>query len=95
MVCLQGIRIFPYLDDLLSAESKLLQNQVATTLNTLKRMGFIINLKKLSLAPTQDLVFLGARIQTAQDAISLPHEKAKDIADMVLSFQLHRSYPAR
>ena len=59
---LQGIQIFPYLDDLLlSAESKhLLKEQISTTLNTLKQTGFIINLKKSSLVPTQDLVFLGA-----------------------------------
>ena len=65
-------------DLLLSAESKHLIKQVALTMDTLRKMGFVINLKKSTLEPTQDLVFLGARLQTAQDTISLPQTKVED-----------------
>ena len=68
---------------------------MATILSSLKWTGFVINLKKSSVEPTQDLVFLRAGIQTAQDAISLPFGKAEDIADMVSSFRVNKSYTAR
>lgn len=94
---LQGIRIFPYLDDLLfTAESKpLLLEHLQIALRFLTQAGFIVNAKKSSLEPTQDLVFLGARLRTQEGWISLPPDKAEKVAQMVRSFQANQCYTAR
>lgn len=94
---LQGIRAFPYLDDILfTAESRpLLLEHVQSALRLFTQAGFIVNLKKSSLNPTQDLVFLGARLQTRLGRISLPLEKAERIVQLVQSFRRDQAYTAR
>ena len=94
---LQGIRTFPYLDDVLfTAESRpLLLEQLRSALRMFTQAGFIVNLKKSALTPVQDLVFLGARLQTAAEQISLPLVKAEKLVELVLSFEKGQSYPAR
>jgi hypothetical protein len=94
---LQGIKTFPYLDDILViAESRhLLMDHLYVTLNLLTQAGFIVNLAKSQLQPSQDLVFLGARIQTDKDRISLPQVKADRIAQMVATFVPGRAFTAR
>ena len=59
------------------------------------KAGFIVNLRKSHLTPTQDLVFLGARLQTHLGRISLPQEKAASIVSLVMSFRTDQEYTAR
>lgn len=79
----RGIRFFPYLDDFLMAASDpselLAQAQYSMTL--LQSLGFIINAQKSSLTPSQDQVFIGARIQTALDCVTLPLDRHQAILD--------------
>ena len=94
---LQGIQAFPYLDDiLLTAESRqVLIDNIQVALSVLNQAGFIVNLKKSSLIPSQDSVFLGARIQSRLNLIALPLEKAQRLQALAQSFRLGKSYPAR
>ncbi len=59
---LQGHVMYPCLDDMFHAQASLLQ--VSLTYDVILRLhftlGFIINLKKLALMPTQVLLHLGA-----------------------------------
>ena len=62
----QGHKLNPYIDDLLGASRTYLGAQEGCHLlvSTLISLGYVINLKKSQLEPSQDLVHLGARVQT-------------------------------
>ena len=77
-----GIRLVIYIDDMLlmASSSKLLTEQVHSTLFLLENAGFIINNNKKSLLdPTQEIEFLGMIINSVKMDISLPGEKIKNI----------------
>ena len=75
---LRTIFIYPYLDDCLGRNTCLRQlvSGRDLTLLTLKKAGFIINLKKSSLTPSQDLTFIGAQFRTDLGMVILPSERA-------------------
>ena len=74
---------------LIAAVSKqALGRQVQWAISVLTRLGFVINGKKSSLVPSQDMVFLGARLSTTANLVCLPLEKAEAIRKLVLSFQV-------
>ena len=59
---LTGVQLYPYLDDILilgELPRKVAQS-VQTTLQVLVRAGFIVNLNKSDLTPTQDMVYIAA-----------------------------------
>ncbi|VDI09381.1 Hypothetical predicted protein [Mytilus galloprovincialis] len=58
----QGIRLVVYLDDwfLVNQSSLMLVQDREIVLNLLVKLGFIINLKKSSLTPTQKITYIGA-----------------------------------
>ena len=60
---LMGVQLYPYLDDILILGElpREVEQLVQTTIQVLTRAGFIVNLKKSDLTPTQDLVYIGAR----------------------------------
>ena len=60
----QGVQIHFYLDDWLITSQSLVMAHRHTdlVLRTLARLGFIVNLKKSHLQPTQSPIFLGARL---------------------------------
>ncbi|XP_067650905.1 uncharacterized protein [Haliotis asinina] len=68
----QGRCCHPYLDDWLlrALAAHLSRDATFAVMCILTRLGWIINLKK-SVVPTQDLVFLGARVDTARGLVSL------------------------
>ena len=94
---LQGVKVFPYLDDILfSAGSKqALVAQASLAVQTLTHAGFVINTPKSSLIPSQDMVFIGARLQMNLGLVSLPPEKATNLIKLIKSFKLDRAYTAR
>jgi hypothetical protein len=94
---LRGIRLFPYLDDILIvAESRnMLLSHLKETIHVLLQGEFVVNTKKSCLDPQQELTFLGAVIRTHKSEISIPLEKAHRIRDMALSFKMSQSYTAR
>jgi hypothetical protein len=91
-----GIRLFPYLDDILMvAESKdMLLFHLNQTIEVLLQAGFVVNAKKSCLDPRQELTFLGATIRMNRNVIAIPMEKAHEIRDLALSFKMYQSYSA-
>ena len=63
------VQLYTYLDDLLIVgDSKVQATQsVQKTIQVLIHAGFVMNLKKSELAPTQDLVYIGAYFRTDLD----------------------------
>ena len=73
----QGHSMFPYIDDLFSSNARsqsTLQSRDAC-ITLLLQVGFIINLKKSNLIPTQDMVHLGARLLTEKGIVLPPQDK--------------------
>ena len=58
---LSGVQLYPYVNDILILEDlpNEVEQSVQVTLQVLIQAGFIVNLKKSSLTPTQDLVYEG------------------------------------
>ena len=75
----QGLQVFVYLDDILILGSTLSQTQKALDIvkNTLDRAGFLINKKKSSEKPSQELEHLGFKIDFQQGHLLVPQEKLK------------------
>ena len=71
---LLGVQIYTYLDKLLivgDSEVEVAQF-VQKTIQVLVQAGFVVNLKKSKLAPTQDLVHIGARFSMDLGRLYLP-----------------------
>ena len=85
---LRGFHVHPYLDDILvrAGSQELLKEALEVAQSFLELAGFIVNLPKSHLAPTQDLVFVGARFRTDVGMVFLPDECADVIARLVRSF---------
>jgi len=76
-----GIRLIIYLDDLLIlADSEQTASlHLATAMNLLESLGFIINLKKSVLAPVQRIEFLGLSVDSLTLCLALPRDKVRSI----------------
>ena len=72
-----GIRSIWYLDDVLIIASSLEEclRNVQEALRLLERVGFIVNLKKSSLTPSQDFRFLGLQWNTVSGLVSIDEVK--------------------
>lgn len=94
---MQGIHVHPYLDDLLfRAESpQALRRHLQVAQDCLMRAGYIINLKKSSLLPSQDLVFIGGRFDTQSGQVFLPPDRVVALVRLVKSFVVGAVRPAR
>ena len=77
----QGFKISAYLDDwVLEASSKqLAMQQVQQVVDLLQHLGWIVNLKKSVLVPTQQLKHLGFVLNTQHMTASLPLKKLRNI----------------
>ena len=84
---MQGVHITPYLDDILvtASDPDTLTRHVQVAIQTLESAGYVINLAKSSLTPSQDMVYIGARLQTSLGLVSLPPGRATAIIDMIHS----------
>lgn len=79
-----GVRSILYLDDMLiMARSKEeARRHLATAMELLVALGFIINLKKSTLTPTQELEFLGFLLNSHNMTIGLPTHKLHALKKM-------------
>ena len=79
-----GIRCILYLDDMLiMAQSKrALLGHLATAINPLVSLGFIINLDKSVIKPTRLIEFLGFLLNSILMSISLPNRKVHQIQQL-------------
>lgn len=76
-----GIKIVIYLDDILIMHQR--QQEIVNIFNMvltlLKNLGFLIKREKCSPFPSQELVFLGALINSHQMSLAVPREKLQDL----------------
>ena len=87
------MQLYPYLDILILGESsREVEKSVQTTLPVLTKAGFIVNLKRSNLIPTQDLVYIGARFQTDLGRVCLPEDWIDGLLALVRSFSKVRQY---
>ena len=81
----RGIKLVIYLDDLAiiseSHEMGLANSKVVV--NVLESLGFIVNLEKSSLTPSQEILYLGFVINSANMTVSLPMGKMDKLISQV------------
>ena len=79
-----GIRSILYLDDMLimTRSKEEARRHLATAMELLVALGFIINLKKSTLSPTQELEFLGFLLNSHNMTIALPAHKLHAVKKM-------------
>lgn len=61
----------------------MLQQNLARARAYLESIGWILNLQKSNLIPSQEVLFLGYRINSAEQRIFLPEEKEKKMVEVV------------
>ncbi len=76
-----GIRLIIYLDDILFMNQTPtgLRRDISTALHLLENLGFVVNLPKSDLNPTQTLEFLGFLVNTQDMTLVLPQGKVTAI----------------
>ena len=79
-----GIRLIIYLDDILFINQTPtgLQRDMSAAIHLLENLGFVINLTKSQLKPTQTLEFLGFIVDTKNMTLVLPQGKVTAIEDL-------------
>ena len=77
----RGVRLLLYLDDMLMIGStpREVNDFTQMAVNLLKALGFIINLDKSVLTPTQVITFLGFTINSITMRFTLPSEKVQKL----------------
>ena len=65
---------------------------VQKTIQVLIQAGFVVNLKKSKLVPTQDLVYIGARFRMDLSRLYLPHVRIQTLITCVGSFSRLGAY---
>ena len=87
---LQGVHIHPYLDDILlrGDSPQEVLNSLHIARNLLIKAGYIINLDKSHLVPTQDMVFIGGRFRTDLGLVFLPQERLQALLQAVKAFRV-------
>jgi len=94
----KGVQLYAYLDDILvvgNSHARVLAS-LTITIQTLTRVGYVINVKKSDLAPTQDLVYVGGRFRTDLGRVFLPTDRKKALIKAVSSFaRVGLYHPAR
>ena len=94
----RGIRLHAYLDDLLLVgdSPQEVHRSVLMTIQVLEHAGFVINLTKSDLNPTQELVYIGALLSTQRGLVLLPVDRRAALIRALLSFsRVGALHPAR
>lgn len=92
-----GVYVFVYLDDwLLTAPSqRILTDQVSTVIDLVQRLGFIVNLKKSALQPSQTVQFLGSRLDFASGKIFPTEDRVQQATACATQILEAENPPAR
>ena len=87
---LRGVRLHAYLDDIiiLGDSPREVQEALEMTVQVFTSAGFIINLKKSDLTPTQDLVYIGGWFRTLLGRVFLPEDRRESLIRVIRSFKL-------
>jgi hypothetical protein len=93
----EGLFVFPYLDDWLQKYSvkESLTDMLQRLIQILLFHGFLINLPKSSLTPSQNQMFIGGQFQTDWNLISLPREREEKLISLIKTFRLGSTATAR
>ncbi|CAC5403693.1 unnamed protein product [Mytilus coruscus] len=83
----QNIRLATYLDDwlLVNAQEKMLISDREKTLSLLVKLGFIVNLQKSSLIPSQEITYIGALFNFKKEIVSPTMERILKLEMLVRS----------
>ena len=83
----RGFRIIVYLDDmmLMARSPQVLMSQLRALLQILQLLGFMINWKKSSLKPTQEIQFLGLEVNSVNMKLALPEGKVRALTKKMSS----------
>ena len=83
----QGVRLVVYLDDILvmAQSQSQCRNDIRRLVALLLRLGFVINLAKSELAPSQHKVFLGTLIDSISMQFFLPRSKIKSFKARIVA----------
>lgn len=86
---LEGIYISPYLDDLLIRDTSRLglSRALHRCIDVLLDGGFVINITKSELIPTQDLIYVGGRFRTDLGIVTLPQDRFPALQKAVAKFK--------
>ena len=90
------MQLYAYLDDILVMVSTYDRDldALAFTIQTLTRVGYVINAKKSDLVPSQDLVYMGGRFEMGR--VFLPPDRKEALIRAVSSFaRVGLYHPAR
>ena len=92
-----GIRLILYLDDMLvmAAAKEEVRKHLATALELLIALGFVINMKKSVTHPEQVMKFLGFVLDSNRMSISLPNQKLKSLQRAPRKLKHQGSGPVR
>ena len=84
----RGIHVCAYLDDLIIVGRSPRETRQFTSLvaETLISAGFILNLKKSELQPSQDLVYIGGRLRPDLGMVFLPEDRLSVLVRCVRTF---------
>ena len=76
-----GLQCWIYLDDILLVANSpsMVRKQLATMLQDLADSGMVVNHKKSTLEPTQELEHLGVSLDLKRGLLQVPHEKLRSI----------------
>ena len=84
---LQGITVFPYLDDwLLVASAETLSQQVDFTLSFLSNLGLQVNHEKSILTPTQVITYIGGILDAVSGCTFIPESRILKIHHLLPHF---------
>ena len=84
----RGVILFAYLDDILVVGSsrEAVYHSLQMTLQVFVNAGFVINVKKSDLLPTQSLVYIGGHFRTDLGRVFLPEDRREALMKAVTSF---------
>ncbi|MCP3680799.1 MAG: hypothetical protein GY782_11310 [Gammaproteobacteria bacterium] len=89
-----GVKVYAYLDDLLIVGSSVeeTRHSLYLTIQYLTRAGFVLNIKKSDLVPTQNLQYLGTCFRTDVGRIFLPEVRCHTLVTAATAAQRVGSY---
>ncbi len=92
-----GIRLIIYLDDILFMNQTPtgLRRDISTALHLLENLGFVVNLPKSHLNPTQTLEFLGFLVNTQDMTLVLPQGKVTAIKHLCTQIMSQKEVTVR
>ena len=95
---MRGVRLHAYLDDILilGDSPQQVQQSLQMTIQVFTQAGFIINVKKSDLVPTQGLTYIGGHFDTRLGRVFLPVDRKHALVAAFRSFARVGAYhPAR